>query len=157
MIQLMLAIWPSDSSAFLKTRLNIWKFTVHILLKPGLEKFKYHFTSMWDECKCAAVWAFFGMAFLWNWNENSPFPVLWPLLSFPDLLAYWMQHFHSIIFYVPKPIKPMNPYHHFEGNNRKCKGEDLKDNQVLNENFRELISSDALSCFYDERWYGVNN
>ena len=29
----------SDSSAFSKTSLNIWKFTVHILLKPGLEKF----------------------------------------------------------------------------------------------------------------------
>ena len=29
---------------------------------------------------------------LWDWNENWPFPVLWPLLSFPDLLAYWVQH-----------------------------------------------------------------
>ena len=37
---------------------------------------------------CAVVWAFFGIAFLWDWNENWPFPVLWPLLSFPDLLAY---------------------------------------------------------------------
>ena len=37
-------------------------------------------------------------AFLWDWNANWPFPVLWPLLSFPNLLAYWMQHFHSIIF-----------------------------------------------------------
>ena len=34
------------SSAFSKTSLNIWKFTVHILLKPGLENFKPHFTSM---------------------------------------------------------------------------------------------------------------
>ena len=41
--------------------------------------------------------AFFCIAFLWNWNENWPFPVLWPLLSFPNLLAYWVQHFHSII------------------------------------------------------------
>ena len=32
------------------------------------------------------------------YNENWPFPVLWPQLSFPDLLAYWVQHFHSIIF-----------------------------------------------------------
>ena len=36
--------------------------------------------------------------FLWDWNENWPFPVLWPLLSFPNKLAYWVQHFHSIIF-----------------------------------------------------------
>ena len=49
------------------------------------------------ECNCAVVWAFFGFAFLWDWNENWPFPVLWPLLCFPNLLAYWVQHFHSII------------------------------------------------------------
>ena len=69
------------SSSFLKARLNIWKFTVHVLLKPGLENFEHYFTSMWDECNCAVVWAFFSIAFLWDWNENWPFPVLWPLLS----------------------------------------------------------------------------
>ena len=40
----------------------------------------------------------FGIVFICNWSENWPFPVLWPLLSFPHLLAYWVQHFHSIIF-----------------------------------------------------------
>ena len=44
----------SGSSAFSKTNLNIWKFTVHILLKPCLENFEHYFTSMWDECNCAA-------------------------------------------------------------------------------------------------------
>ena len=34
------------SSAFSKTSLNIWKFMVHVLLKPGLENFEHHFTSM---------------------------------------------------------------------------------------------------------------
>ena len=80
----------SGSSAFSKTSLNIWKFTVHELLKPGLENFEHYFTSVWDECNCAVVWAFFGIAFIWDWNENWPFPVLWPLLSFPNLLAYWV-------------------------------------------------------------------
>ena len=45
------------------------------------------------ECNCVVVWAFFGIAFLWDWNENWPFPVLWPLLRFPNLLAYWVQQF----------------------------------------------------------------
>ena len=88
----------SGSSAFSKTSLNIWKFTVHVLLKPGLENCEHYFTSAWDECNCAVVWAFFGIAFLWDWNENWPFPVLWPLLSFPNLLAYWVLHFQSFIF-----------------------------------------------------------
>ena len=88
----------SGSSAFSKTSLNIWKFSVHVLLKPGLENFEHYFTSVWDECNCAVVWAFFEIAFLRYWNENWPFPVLWPLLSFPNLLTYWVQHFHSVIF-----------------------------------------------------------
>ena len=72
----------SGFSAFSKTSLNFWKFTVHVLLKPGLENFEHYFTSMWDECNCAVVWAFCGIAFLWDWNGNRPFPVPWPLLSF---------------------------------------------------------------------------
>ena len=36
----------SGSSAFLKSSLNIWKFTVHVLLKPGLENFEHYFASM---------------------------------------------------------------------------------------------------------------
>ena len=88
----------SGSSAFSKTSLNVYKLTAHVLLKLGLENFEHYFTSLWDEWNCGVVWAFFGIAFLWDWNENWPFPVLWPLLSFPNLLAYWVQYFHSIIF-----------------------------------------------------------
>ena len=36
----------SGSFAFSKTSLNIWKFMVHILLKPGLENFEHYFTSV---------------------------------------------------------------------------------------------------------------
>ena len=54
----------SGPSAFSKTSLNIWKFTVHVLLKHGLENFEHYFASVWDECNCAVVWAFFGIAFL---------------------------------------------------------------------------------------------
>ena len=56
-------------------------------------------TGVWDECNCVVVWIFFDSAFLRDWNENWPFSGLWPLLSFPNLLAYWVQHFHSIIFW----------------------------------------------------------
>ena len=61
----------SGSSAFSKT--SIWKFTVHVLLKPGLENFEHYFTSVLCECNCAVVGAFFGIAFLWDWNENWVF------------------------------------------------------------------------------------
>ena len=78
--------WQFDlgSSTFSKTSLNIWKFMVHVLLKPGLESIEYYFTSMWDECNCAVVWALFGIAFLWDWNEN------WPFLP-PGLLQYFIE------------------------------------------------------------------
>ena len=36
----------SGSSAYFETSLNIWKFMVHILLKPSLENFEHHFTSV---------------------------------------------------------------------------------------------------------------
>ena len=51
----------SGSSAFSKSSLNIWKFMVHVLLKPGLENFEHYFTSVWDACNCEVVWAFFGI------------------------------------------------------------------------------------------------
>ena len=88
----------SGSSAFSKSILNIWRFLVHILLKPNLKDFAHYLASMWNECSCTVVWTFFGIALLWNWDENWPFPVLWPLLSFPNLFAYWVQSFSSSIF-----------------------------------------------------------
>ena len=98
----------SGSSAFSKSSLNIWKFMVRVLLKPGLENFEHYFTNIWDECNSAIVWAFFGIAFLWNWNENwFFFPVLGLLMSFPNFLTYWVQHFHSIIF---QDLKFLNWY-----------------------------------------------
>ena len=88
----------SGSSAFSKSSLNTCKFTVDVLLKPDLENFEYYFANEIDECNCVVVWTFFHIAFLWDWNEHWLFPVLWSLLSFLNLLAYWVQHFHSITF-----------------------------------------------------------
>ena len=54
----------SGSSAFSKSSLNIWKFMVYLLLKPGLENFEHYFASVSDDCNCTIVWAFFGIALL---------------------------------------------------------------------------------------------
>ena len=83
----------SGSSALSETSLNIWKFLVHVLLKPWLENFEHYFASMWDECNCAVVWTFFGIAFLWEWNENWAFPELWPLPSFQ---IWWHIEFSTL-------------------------------------------------------------
>ena len=61
----------SGSSFISKTSLNIWKFMVHILLKPGLENFEHYFASVWDECNCAVVWTFFDRL-EWKLTFSSP-------------------------------------------------------------------------------------
>ena len=83
----------------------MWVFSFHILLKSSLENFEHCFASMWNKYSCVVVWILFGIALLWDWNENRPFPVLWPLLSFPNLLAYSVKHFDSITFYLTKTDK----------------------------------------------------
>ena len=86
----------SCSSAFSKSNLSIWKFLVHVLLKSSLKDFKHYLASMWNKSNCVVVWIFFGIALLWDSNKNWSFPVLGPLLSFPNLLAYWVQDFNNI-------------------------------------------------------------
>ena len=78
---------------------------VHVLWKPVLENFEHYFASVWDEYNCVVVWTFIGIYFLWDWNENWSFPVLWPQLSFPNWLACWLQHFHNNIF---QDLKELN-------------------------------------------------
>ena len=80
----------SDSSDFSKSSLYICKFLFHVLLKPSLKDFKHYLANTWNEHSCVVVWTFFGIALLWDWNENLPFSVLRLLLSFPNLLAYWV-------------------------------------------------------------------
>ena len=85
--------WQLDlwSLCLFKIQLYIWKFLVRALLKPSLKDFERYLASMWNVCCCAVVWTFFGIALFWDWKENGHFPVLWPLLGFPNLLAYWGQ------------------------------------------------------------------
>ena len=51
----------SGYSALSKSRLNIWKFSVHVLLKPHLENFDRYFASVLDECNCVVVWTFLAL------------------------------------------------------------------------------------------------
>ena len=79
----------SCSSAFSKSSLYIWKFLVHVLLKPSLKDLEYYLVSMWHECSCAVIWTFFGIALLlkcstltassfriWNSSAGIPSPPL---------------------------------------------------------------------------------
>ena len=84
----------SGSSTFSKPSFYIWKFLVHVLVKPSLKDFEYNLNITWNECSYMVVWTVFGIAFLWDWNDKWNFQVLW-LLSFPNLMPYCVQHFNT--------------------------------------------------------------
>jgi len=92
----------SGSSAFSKSSLNVWKFTVHVLLKPSLENFEHYFASMWNQCNCMVVWIFFGIAFLGGLNENIFFsPAATAEFSkFADVLSRALWQHHLLVFEI---------------------------------------------------------
>ena len=66
----------SGSSASSVPSLYIWKFLVHVQLKPSLKHFEYNFVVIWNEHNFKIVSVFFGIALLWDWYEHWTFPVL---------------------------------------------------------------------------------
>ena len=107
MIQWMLAIWSqillpflnptclSGSSWFIYFWNLAWRLLSITLLASEMS------TVIWWFHICLSHMSFtyvFHIPLLWDWNENQPFPVLLPLLSFPSLLTYYMQHFNNILF-----------------------------------------------------------
>ena len=66
----------SGSSAFSKSILYIWKFSVHILLMPHLEIFEHYFAHKWDGCNCVVIWTFFwhclSLGLQWKLDFSSP-------------------------------------------------------------------------------------
>ena len=94
MIQLVDGNLISGSSAFSKSSLYIWKFSVHILLKSSLENSEHDLASEWNESNCVVIWTFFGIALLWDWNDYWPFssPVATPNSS--AMLAFEWQLFY---------------------------------------------------------------
>ena len=65
-----------------------WGCWVHTRVHSGCCSVAQSCPTLCDPMVCEVVWTFFeDIALLWDWNENWCFSVLWPLLSFPNLLA----------------------------------------------------------------------
>ena len=78
----------SGSSAFSKPSLDVWKFSVHLLLKPGLKDFEHYLASVLSDCNSTVVEHFLALPFFGIGMNTGLFPVQWPLLSFSNLLTY---------------------------------------------------------------------
>ena len=87
-IQWMLAIWSLVPLPFLNPAWTSW--SSWFMCCWSLREFWALLFGMWIEWKCGVVWTFFGIALLLYWNENWLFPVMWQLMSFQNLLAYWV-------------------------------------------------------------------
>ena len=81
----------SGSSAFSKTSLNIWKFMVHVLPRPGLENFEHYFTSMWDEWNYVVV-----LAWRIPWTEE---PGMLHLMGSQRIRHDWATSLHLSILW----------------------------------------------------------
>ena len=93
----------SGSSAFSKTGLHIWKFTVHVLLKPDPGNFEYYFGKVWDECDCAVVWALFGnclsLGLEWKLTFSSPVATA-EFSKFAGILSAALSQHHPLGFEI---------------------------------------------------------
>ena len=106
-----MCFWNSLAFLMIQQMMAVWSLVPLPFLKPAWTSESSRFTYCWSLAwrilsipllACERVQLCCSLSILWHchswdWNENWPFPVLWPLLSFPNLLTYWVQHFHSII------------------------------------------------------------
>ena len=90
----------SGSFAVSKSILYIWKFSVHVLLKPSWKDFEHNFASMWNECNCMEIWTSLALPFFGIGMKTDLFQSCGHC-CFPNLLTYWVQHFHSTL-----PLSP---------------------------------------------------
>ena len=83
MIQQMLAVWSLVPLPFLKPAWTSGSSRFMVFLKPGLENFEHYFTSVWDECNCMVVWAFFGIGMktelFQSFGPCWVFQICWPI------------------------------------------------------------------------------
>ena len=65
-----------DFSAFSKSKLNVWKLSVHVLLKPSWENFQCYFSSVWNECNCVVslniLWYYLSLGLEWKLTFSIP-------------------------------------------------------------------------------------
>ena len=106
--------WNSLAFSMIQQMLAIWSLVSLPFLSPSWtsesSQFMYCWSLAWrilsitllvcEMCATVVVWAFFGIASLWDWNENWPFSILWPLLSFPNLLLYDCSTFTASSFRI---------------------------------------------------------
>ena len=78
----------SGSSAFSKTSLNIRKFTVHVLLKPGLENFEHYFTSVWSSLVAQRLKCLPGMQETWVRSLGREDPLEKEMATHSSTLAW---------------------------------------------------------------------
>ena len=90
----------SGSSALSKSSLNILKFTVYILLKPGLENFQHYFAIMRDKCNCAVVWILchcLSLELEWKLIFSSPVAIT-KFSEFAGILSTALSQHHLLGF-----------------------------------------------------------
>ena len=73
MIQQTLAIWSLGPLPFLNPACTSWSSC--FVYCWSLKDFEHYLARMWHEDNCVVVWTLFGIALLWDWNDNWPFPV----------------------------------------------------------------------------------
>ena len=93
----------SGSSAFSKSSLYIWKFSVNVLLKPHLKDFEHYLSSMWNECKCVVVWTLLGIApflgFEWKLTFSSPVATA-EFSKFAGILSAALSQHNLLVFEI---------------------------------------------------------
>ena len=103
----------SGSSTYSKSSLNIWKFMVHVLLKPGLDNFEYYFTSMWDVQLCGSLsilWHCLSLGLEWKLTFSSPVATA-EFSKFPGILNVALSQHHLLGFEIARiPSPPLSVF-----------------------------------------------
>ena len=89
----------SGSSAFSKSSLNIWKFTVHVLFKPGLENFEHYFTRKWVQLcgSLSILWHWLSLGLEWKLTFSSPVATV-EFSKFAGILSAALSQHHLLGF-----------------------------------------------------------